>query len=70
MEKEFFRAGGFSKLEYLYISSYNNNLVEWKEIEGGALPCLKELSIYYCMELMVLPEGLQHATMLEWSISI
>ena len=63
MEKEFFRAGGFPKLEYLYISSHN--LVEWTEIEEEALPCLKQLSIYYCMELMVLPEGLQHVTTLQ-----
>ena len=63
MEKEFFRAGGFPKLEYLDISSHN--LVEWTEIEEGALPCLKQLSIYYCMELMVLPEGLQHVTTLQ-----
>ena len=63
MEKEFFRAGGFPKLEYLYISSHN--LVEWTEIEEEALPCLKQLSIYHCMELMVLPEGLQHVTTLQ-----
>ena len=63
MEKEFFRAGGFPKLEYLDISS--DDLVEWTEIEEGALPCLKQLSIYYCMELMLLPEGLQHVTTLQ-----
>ena len=63
MEKEFFRAGGFPKLEYLYISSHN--LVEWTEIEEGALPCLKQLYINHCRELMVLPEGLQHVTTLQ-----
>ena len=63
MEKEFFRAGGFPKLEYLYMAS--RNLVEWTEIEEGALPCLKQLSIHYCVELMVLPEGLQHVTTLQ-----
>ncbi|KAJ9683383.1 hypothetical protein PVL29_019106 [Vitis rotundifolia] len=63
MEREFFRAGGFPKLEYLTIAS--DDLVEWAEIEEGALPSLKELRFSNCMRLMVLPEGLQHVTTLQ-----
>ncbi|RVW46643.1 Disease resistance protein RPM1 [Vitis vinifera] len=65
MEREFFRAGGFPKLEYLKIVS--RNLVEWTEMEEGALPCLKQLYFWNCMRLMGLPEGLQHvATLQKW----
>ncbi|XP_034706539.1 disease resistance protein RPM1-like isoform X4 [Vitis riparia] len=63
MEREFSRAGGFPKLEYLTIAS--DDLVEWTEIEEGALPSLKQLSFSNCMRLMVLPEGLQHVTTLQ-----
>ncbi|XP_034706540.1 disease resistance protein RPM1-like isoform X5 [Vitis riparia] len=63
MEIEFFRAGGFPKLEYLTIAS--DDLVEWTEIEEGALPSLKQLSFSNCTRLMVLPEGLQHVTTLQ-----
>ena len=63
MEREFFRAGGFPKLEYLKIVSHN--LVEWTEIEEGALPCLKILYFWNCMRLMGLPEGLQHVATLQ-----
>ncbi|CBI34877.3 unnamed protein product, partial [Vitis vinifera] len=63
MEIEFFRAGGFPKLEYLTIAS--DDLVEWTEIEEGALPSLKQLCFSNCMRLMVLPEGLQHVTTLQ-----
>ncbi|KAJ9683382.1 hypothetical protein PVL29_019105 [Vitis rotundifolia] len=63
MEREFFRAGGFPKLEFLKIVSAV--LVEWTEMEEGALPCLKELSFWNCMRLMGLPEGLQHVATLQ-----
>ncbi|KAJ9683389.1 hypothetical protein PVL29_019112 [Vitis rotundifolia] len=63
MEIECFRAGGFPKLEYLTIAS--DDLVEWTEIEEGALPSLKQLRFLNCMRLMVLPEGLQHVTTLQ-----
>ena len=63
MEIEFFRAGGFPKLEYLTIAS--DDLVEWTEIEEGALPSLKQLRFSNCTRLMVLPEGLQHVTTLQ-----
>ncbi|KAJ9682810.1 hypothetical protein PVL29_018686 [Vitis rotundifolia] len=63
MEREFFRAGGFPKLEFLKVDS--TVLVEWTEIEEGALPSLKQLCFFNCMKLMVLPEGLQHATTLQ-----
>ncbi|XP_003633826.3 disease resistance protein RPM1 isoform X2 [Vitis vinifera] len=63
MEREFFRAGGFPKLEYLKIVS--RNLVEWTEMEEGALPCLKQLYFWNCMRLMGLPEGLQHVATLQ-----
>ena len=63
MEREFFRAGGFPKLEFLKIDS--TVLVEWTEIEKGALPSLKQLCFFNCTKLMVLPEGLQHATTLQ-----
>ena len=63
MEKEFFSAGGFPKLEYLKIASHV--LVEWTEMEEGALPSLKCLSFRNCLRLMVLPEGLQHVATLQ-----
>ena len=63
MEKEFFSAGGFPKLEYLEIASHV--LVEWTEMEEGALPSLKCLSFRNCLRLMVLPEGLQHVATLQ-----
>ncbi|KAJ9683390.1 hypothetical protein PVL29_019113 [Vitis rotundifolia] len=63
MEIEFFRAGGFPKLEYLAIES--QDLVEWTAIEEGALPSLKELRFSNCPKLMVLPEELQHVTTLQ-----
>ncbi|KAJ9683386.1 hypothetical protein PVL29_019109 [Vitis rotundifolia] len=63
MEIEFFRAGGFPKLEYLTIGS--QDLVEWTAIEEGALPSLKELRFSNCPKLMVLPEELQHVTTLQ-----
>ena len=63
MEREFFRAGGFPKFEHLTIASFK--LVEWTEIEEGALPCLKQLYVSNCHELMVLPEGLQHVSTLQ-----
>ncbi|KAJ9683385.1 hypothetical protein PVL29_019108 [Vitis rotundifolia] len=63
MEREFFRAGSFPNLEYLQIVSHN--LVEWTEMEEGALPCLKQLYFWNCMRLMGLPEGLQHVATLQ-----
>ncbi|XP_010660875.1 disease resistance protein RPM1-like [Vitis vinifera] len=63
MGREFFRAGGFPKLEYLKIVSHN--LVEWTEMEEGALPCLKQLYFWNCMRLMGLPEGLQYVATLQ-----
>ncbi|XP_034686617.1 disease resistance protein Pik-2-like [Vitis riparia] len=61
--KEFCPAGGFPKLEVLVIASYN--LVEWTEIEKGALPSLKYLHFHSCSRLMILPEGLQYVTTLQ-----
>ncbi|KAJ9683384.1 hypothetical protein PVL29_019107 [Vitis rotundifolia] len=63
MEREFFRAGGFPKLEYLTIES--QDLVEWTAIEEGALPSLKKLRFFNCTKLMVLPEELKHVTTLQ-----
>ena len=61
--KEFCPVGGFPKLEVLVIAS--NNLVEWTEIEKGALPSLKYLHFHCCSRLMILPEGLQYVTTLQ-----
>ena len=61
--KEFCPAGGFGKLEVLVVAS--DNLVEWTEIEKGALPSLKYLHFHCCSRLMLLPEGLQYVTTLQ-----
>lgn len=61
--KEFCRVGGFPKLEILTIAS--RFLEEWTEIEEGALPCLQYLHLRNCMNLRVLPEGLQFVTTLK-----
>jgi hypothetical protein len=54
-------AGGFSRLEELNIF-YSEELEEW-EIEEGAMPMLKHLSVSLCAKLHV-PQGLQHLTAL------
>ncbi|XP_042477861.1 disease resistance protein RPM1-like isoform X1 [Macadamia integrifolia] len=63
MNKEFCRVGGFPKLEALVIASMK--LMEWTEIEEGALPSLVFLSFHSCPRLMSLPEGLQYVTTLK-----
>ncbi|KAJ0047933.1 hypothetical protein Pint_15517 [Pistacia integerrima] len=61
--KEFCRVGGFPKLEILTISS--PVLEEWTEIEDGALPRLQYLHLRNCLNLRMLPEGLQFVTTLK-----
>ncbi|KAJ4712396.1 putative Disease resistance protein family [Melia azedarach] len=61
--KEFCRAGGFPKLEVLIIASHV--LEEWTELEEGALPSLKYLHLHNCLQLRMLPEGLQFLTTLK-----
>ncbi|XP_042491104.1 disease resistance protein RPM1-like [Macadamia integrifolia] len=62
INKDFFKVGGFPKLETLII--YSKNLLEWTEIEEGALPSLAFLFFLYCERLRNLPEGLQYISML------
>lgn len=61
--KEFFKAGGFPKLEDLTIVSHV--IEEWTELEEGALPSLKFLRLHNCLQLKMLPEGLQFITTLK-----
>ncbi|KAJ0106021.1 hypothetical protein Patl1_18109 [Pistacia atlantica] len=61
--KEFCRVGGFPKPEILTISSHV--LEEWTEIEDGALPRLQYLHLRNCLNLRMLPEGLQFVTTLK-----
>ncbi|XP_038684994.1 disease resistance protein RPM1-like [Tripterygium wilfordii] len=61
--KEFCRAGGFPKLEFLMIAS--DVLEEWTELEEGALPSLQYLHLHSCVKLRMLPEGLQNVTTLK-----
>lgn len=61
--KEFCSAGGFPKLEVLSIAS--RVLEEWTELEEGALPSLKYLHLHNCLQLRMLPEGLQFLTILK-----
>ncbi|XP_042511064.1 disease resistance protein RPM1-like [Macadamia integrifolia] len=63
MNKEFCRVGGLPKLEALVIA--NQNLLEWTEIEEGALPSLAFLHFHCCSQLRILPEGLQYVTTLK-----
>ncbi|PON72258.1 LRR domain containing protein [Parasponia andersonii] len=63
MGKEFYKAGGFPKLEFLTIAS--EVLEEWTDLEEGALPSLKHLFLHSCRRLRMLPEGLQFFTTLE-----
>ncbi|XP_042474838.1 putative disease resistance protein At1g58400 [Macadamia integrifolia] len=63
INKDFFKVGGFPKLEALIITS--TNLLEWTEVEEGALPSLAFLCFLYCDRLMNLPEGLQYVSMLK-----
>lgn len=61
--KEFCKAGGFPKLEVLSIASHV--LEEWTELEEGALPRLQYLHFHNCLNLRMLPEGLQFVTTLK-----
>lgn len=61
--KEFCRAGGFPRLEVLSIASHV--LEEWTEIEEGAFPSLKFLNFHNCLQMQMLPEGLQFVTTLK-----
>jgi Leucine-rich repeat (LRR) protein len=61
--KDFCKAGGFPKLEVLIIAS--RVLEEWTELEEGALPRLKYLHFHNCLNLRMLPEGLQFVTTVE-----
>lgn len=53
----------FPQLEELKLSSLSN-LVNW-EIENDAMPCLKKLSIDFCVHLKELPQGLKAITTLD-----
>ncbi|KAB2010931.1 hypothetical protein ES319_D10G279300v1 [Gossypium barbadense] len=55
-------ANGFPKLDYLLIMLIM--LEEW-EIEEGAMPCLRELTLANVESLRMLPEGLRYMTTLQ-----
>ncbi|XP_042497432.1 putative disease resistance protein At1g58400 [Macadamia integrifolia] len=63
INKEFSRVGGFPKLEIFIIAS--PYLLEWTEIEKGALPSLAFLCFHSCSRLRNLPEGLQYVSTLK-----
>ncbi|XP_042491110.1 putative disease resistance protein At1g58400 [Macadamia integrifolia] len=63
IKKDFSKVGGFPKLQVLLIAS--RNLLEWTEIEEGALPSLEFLRFHDCPRLMILPEGLQYVSTLK-----
>ncbi|RVW87769.1 putative disease resistance RPP13-like protein 2 [Vitis vinifera] len=54
--------GNMTQLRSLEVRSVSE---DHAEIEEGALPSLKQLCFFNCTKLMVLPEGLQHATTLQ-----
>lgn len=58
-----FSTGGFPRLQNLFVTNLNN-LKYWK-IEIGALGSLIDLKIKDCMDLMVLPDGIQHISSLK-----
>ncbi|XP_065048840.1 disease susceptibility protein LOV1-like [Musa acuminata AAA Group] len=58
-----FPKGGFPRLQYLSLGTLQD-LEEWR-VEEGAMPCLRELRLWYCNKLRMLPEGLRGLTQLE-----
>ena len=62
-EDMMFSTGGFPQLQNLFVSKLNN-LKYWR-IETGAVAKLTDLKIKDCMELMMLPDGLEHVSSLK-----
>ncbi|CAD5189212.1 unnamed protein product [Musa acuminata subsp. malaccensis] len=62
-ERLVFPKGGFPRLQYLSLGTLQD-LEEWR-VEEGAMPCLRELRLWYCNKLRMLPEGLRGLTQLE-----
>ncbi|XP_064971667.1 disease resistance RPP8-like protein 3 [Musa acuminata AAA Group] len=58
-----FPKGGFPRLQYLSIWTLQD-LEEWR-VEEGAMPCLRELHLWYCSNMRMLPEGLRGLTQLK-----
>ncbi|XP_064971668.1 protein RECOGNITION OF PERONOSPORA PARASITICA 7-like [Musa acuminata AAA Group] len=58
-----FPKGGFPRLQYLSLGTLQD-LEEWR-VEEGAMPCLRELRLWDCDNLRMLPEGLRRLTQLK-----
>lgn len=58
-----FSVGGFPRLQTLFVSNLNK-LKYWK-IGSGAMGNLIDLKIRDCMELMMMPDGLEHISALK-----
>nr|XP_009411157.2 PREDICTED: probable disease resistance protein At1g58602 [Musa acuminata subsp. malaccensis] len=58
-----FPKGGFPRLQYLSLGTLQD-LEEWR-VEEGAIPCLRELRLWDCDNLRMLPEGLRGLTQLK-----
>ncbi|KAL6005899.1 hypothetical protein ACLOJK_039944 [Asimina triloba] len=56
-------AGGFPKLQCLYLDTLNN-LEEWK-VESRSMPVLSHLQIRRCKEMKMVPEGVKDVTSLK-----
>ncbi|URE15308.1 disease resistance [Musa troglodytarum] len=58
-----FPKGGFPRLQYLTLGILQE-LEEWR-VEEGAMPCLRELRLWRCSNMRMLPEGLRGLTQLK-----
>ncbi|XP_064974137.1 probable disease resistance protein RF45 isoform X1 [Musa acuminata AAA Group] len=58
-----FPKGGFPRLRYLSLGTLQD-LEEWR-VEEGAMPCLREVRLWYCSNMRMLPEGLRGLTQLK-----
>ncbi|XP_058204021.1 disease resistance protein RPM1-like [Rhododendron vialii] len=60
----FFKAGGFQKLEHLWLVSLVG--LKWVSIESNPMPLLKELHLQDCKLMLELPSGVEHLANLNY----
>ncbi|KAE9448196.1 hypothetical protein C3L33_19902, partial [Rhododendron williamsianum] len=60
----FFKAGGFQKLEHLWLVSLVG--LKWVSVESSSMPLLKELHLQDCKLMLELPSGVEHLANLKY----